>query len=70
MFNRKDETSLASLVGDGKAQSLIRILVGCVSFHVEQSCGDYIFRCVYRNGRLFENDKVMGSSFNTRHPCP
>jgi len=32
--------------------------------------GDYIFWCVYRNGRLFENDKVMGSSFNTRHPCP
>ena len=33
MFNRKDETSLASLVGDGKAQSLIRILYGCVSFN-------------------------------------
>ena len=43
MFNRMDETSLASLVGDGKAQSLIRILVGCVSFHVEQSCGIIYF---------------------------
>jgi hypothetical protein len=70
MCNRMDETSLASLVREGNAQSLIRILDGCVSFMLEQSCGDDIFRCVYRNGRLFENDKVMGRSFNTRQPCP
>ena len=39
MFNRKDETSLASLVRDGKAQSLIRILYGCVSFMLNNHVG-------------------------------
>ncbi len=37
------ETSLASWVGDGKAQSLIRILDGCVSFMLNKYVGIIYF---------------------------
>ena len=70
MFNRKDETSLASLVRDGKAQSLIRILYGCVSFMLNSHVGIRyfgVFTGMEGYSRMTRY-KVMGRSFKYMTP--
>ena len=59
MCNRMERPAWPA--GSGNGSTITHTDIGRLRvIHVEQICGDYIFRCVYRNGRLFENDKVMG----------